>query len=512
MENNKIIFFGKVTDVDDPLLIGRIRVEPKQETLAFIYPENWNESTDKWKETDPLIFNPLIPYYLSIIPAVGEYVHIIYSNKSETVDANKFYIQGPLSRPWNNKKENYNNSQSVLASGENLQQAYSPIDPKTGKVIISLTGVYPTHGDNAILGRGTADVIVKENEVLVRAGKTLSSGNNNIPVVRNDLRSFLQISSFELENVSSGTEEITNESFEDISTKTYVQWSITNLNSTSITYDGKVSVYSLPGNNDNYKVSVINQSIDLLLGQTISPIYEIIFTGKTLEQSSTIINNLIRGVNDGEISWDPSLGYSNQTISNQFPFFYGPDQSTYEYVVSGFASLINATSNILQSSKIMLLNNKISLSYAYDERGFGLVWKNNPSKLGILTEIKTTEVDKRNYLVQPITYSVLGGDKVYFLTNKSEGKFKIDLKDTLYGIPQSKLAIEIHKSTNSMVRGEELMFLLNQIVDFMLTHVHPFPGLPPIKEYPNQGVSSKKILETINNAENNILNQNIRFN
>jgi hypothetical protein len=63
-----------------------------------------------------------------------------------------------------------------------------------------------------------------------------------------------------------------------------------------------------------------------------------------------------------------------------------------------------------------------------------------------------------------------------------------------------------------MVRGEELMFLLNQIVDFMLTHVHPFPGLPPIKEYPNQGVSSKKILETINNAENNILNQNIRFN
>ena len=45
----------------------------------------------------------------------------------------------------------------------------------------------------------------------------------------------------------------------------------------------------------------------------------------------------------------------------------------------------------------------------------------------------------------------------------------------------------------------------------MLTHVHPFPGLPPIKEYPNQGVSSKKILETINNAENNILNQSESF-
>lgn len=512
MESNKIIFFGRVVDIDDPLLIGRIRVEPKDEIIAFIYPENWNESTDKWKQNDPLIFTPLLPYYISQIPVVGEYVHIFYSNKAEPIDANKFYIQGPISRPWNNKKEDYNNAQSVLASGEKLQQAFSPVDPTTGKVNVSLVGVYPTPGDNALLGRGTADVIVKENEVLVRAGKTLSSGNNNIPVVKNDLRSFLQISSFELENVESGTETITTESFEDITTKTYVQWSITNLNSTSINYDGKVSVYSLPGNNENYKVSVINQSIDLLGGQTISPIYEITFTGKSLSEASTIINNLIRGVNDGEISWDPALGYPNQQITNQFPFFYGPDSLTYEYIVTGFASLLNATSNMVQSSKIMLLNNKISLSYAYDERGFGLVWKISPEKLGILPDIKSVKVNKRDYLVQPITYSVLGGDKVYFLSNKSKDKFQIDLKDTLYGIPQSKLAIDIYNKTNSMVRGEELMVLLNQMVNFMLTHVHPFPGLPPIKEYPNANVSGKKIRETINNAENNILNQNIRIN
>lgn len=30
-----------------------------------------------------------------------------------------------------------------------------------------------------------------------------------------------------------------------------------------------------------------------------------------------------------------------------------------------------------------------------------------------------------------------------------------------------------------MVRGEELMELMELIVQFLITHVHSFPGLPP---------------------------------
>jgi len=512
MEDNRIIFPGTVKDIDDPLLIGRIRVEPKIEVGAFIYPDNWDPAKDKWGPTDPLVFLPLIPYYFNQIPKIDEYVHVIYVNKSERLDNNKFYIQGPLSRPWNNGKENYANSKSVMASGENLQQAFSPVDSITGKLYVTLSGVYPTPGDNAILGRGTADVIVKEDEVLVRAGKTLSSGNNNIPIVRNDLRSFLQISSYELENTNAGTETITTETYQDISTKTYVQWSITNLSSSSSLYDCEVNVYYLPGNIPNFKVSKVNPAIDLLDNITLSPIYQISFTGKTLDEASTIINTLIVGVNNGEISWDPSLGYYNKVIENQFPFFYGPDQNTYNYVVSDFLDLLDLTNNIFTTNKALELNNKVTLSLAYKEVGFGLVWKQNPDKLGILLDTVSEIVDKREYLTQPITYSVLGGDKVYLLTHRSKDKFQINLKDTLYGIPQTKLAVDIYGQTNSMVRGEELMVLLNQIVDFMLTHVHAFPGLPPIKDYPKSNVSAQKLQQTINNAENTILNQNIRIN
>ena len=42
MEDNRIIFPGTVKDIDDPLLIGRIRVEPKIEVGEFIYPVNYS--------------------------------------------------------------------------------------------------------------------------------------------------------------------------------------------------------------------------------------------------------------------------------------------------------------------------------------------------------------------------------------------------------------------------------------------------------------------------------------
>jgi hypothetical protein len=42
MEKNKLIYYGKVTDIDDPKGIGRIRVEPKTEIIKYVYPNDWN--------------------------------------------------------------------------------------------------------------------------------------------------------------------------------------------------------------------------------------------------------------------------------------------------------------------------------------------------------------------------------------------------------------------------------------------------------------------------------------
>ena len=62
-----------------------------------------------------------------------------------------------------------------------------------------------------------------------------------------------------------------------------------------------------------------------------------------------------------------------------------------------------------------------------------------------------------------------------------------------------------------MVRGEELIDLISKIVEFLTNHVHPFPGIQPIQE-PNNGVKVSDITTLLNNAQNTILNQNIRIN
>jgi len=62
-----------------------------------------------------------------------------------------------------------------------------------------------------------------------------------------------------------------------------------------------------------------------------------------------------------------------------------------------------------------------------------------------------------------------------------------------------------------MVRGEELLELLQLIVRFCITHVHPYPGMPP-NPVTVDGLSSDELLSNMFNAYQKVLNSNIRLN
>jgi len=513
---NKTIFPGYVKDNKDPMMLGRVRVIPTSERYEDSLPEDWNEENDKWTAKDPFIFLPLLPYYINQVPKEKEYVNIFYYDNRERLDASKFYIQGPITRPQNNFKEEWTNSQSMLASGEFFKPANELRDRKTGITDPKIYGIYPEPGDNAILGRGTSDVVVRENHVLIRSGKLdpikSSSADFNIPVP-NDKRSFLQISTSPLEKIKGEPKTVTEYIKESRQVKNLVEWEITNLATTGTTFDGSIKLYSLIPVPETLSNKIfLTSDLDSYKGTTL---YELNFTGKTYEESLTIINDFIKGVNIGKINIDGYLSYPSQDgskLENQFPFVFTPTKSNTEIFLG---ASIDTPSGITEFNNISNFFTKTKLSPQNKEYGFGLVWVQDV--LGEQLEVKITEVANDTFVANPTTYGVMGGDFLYLLSHKSVIPSKgepIDLKNTLYAIEQEMLTDVIYGKTNSMVRGEELMSLLNLIVQFMIGHVHAFPGLAPIQEYPSitDGPSAKKITEILNNAQNTILNQNIRIN
>jgi hypothetical protein len=62
-----------------------------------------------------------------------------------------------------------------------------------------------------------------------------------------------------------------------------------------------------------------------------------------------------------------------------------------------------------------------------------------------------------------------------------------------------------------MVRGDQLMALLQEIVNFLVSHVHAFPGLAPVP-VATDGTTVENILQKLLDKDNTILNQNIRIN
>ena len=98
-------------------------------------------------------------------------------------------------------------------------------------------------------------------------------------------------------------------------------------------------------------------------------------------------------------------------------------------------------------------------------------------------------------------------------------KLKTSLIITTYNWPEALLLV-LKSVEEQSIRpdevviaddGEELLELLDLVVRFCLTHVHPYPLMPP-SSVTLDGLSTDDLLAKMQEAYQKVLNSNIRLN
>jgi hypothetical protein len=529
---HQIIFPGEVISRYDPKMLGRVRAKPiyseyVSEMLKSVggtylrddekdlKPEFW------WTEKDIFVFLPLLPFYISQVPDEGEYVHIIYQNK-KFLFGNQFYIQGPFSSPMNSDFETRPSSESILSAGDryklgiNLKNNFNVFDNDISY------GIFPEPGDNALLGRGSADVIVKPEEVLIRAGKTITSDltPQDYPKAKNS-RAFLQLSNFLSQSVQGKTETNFDISKVINKLKRIIIWNIDSgvLGNSANNFSGSITLHRMldttSATTDNFKLGSIET---LTLGTDYgNEIEGIKFSNKTMNEVIYICNTFIDTLFGGTVLYSNSVVNSRTNFLgiDRFPFAVSPSKITYQEGIT--LSEHAVTSDVKESANFFDLMKGIKVKSNNFQTGCFVVSDNlnNVPTIGPSTKTNRREDTKIDVYSSPITYSVLGGQKLYLLSHNITGpKGRIDLTNTIYGIPDIEFTKPggIHDKTYPTVRGDELIKLLRKIFEFVKGHVHSVSTKPPVEVSSGNGQTTLEIDQLLSDAENTILNQEIRIN
>jgi len=500
--SRQIFYQCVVLDNQDPLMLGRVRAKLLSDNYAdvvksFVNPP-FNEEKDAWTERDPFIFNPLLPFFYYQVPKIEELINVLYYN-NDFKYRNQFYVQAMFSSPYRAPFEYYVGSQKFTGIGI---QYTDPIPPKNKDGTYPNTqfkGVFPEPGDNAILGRGNADIVVKEDGVLIRANKIKGQFIPYLPPTANNKGGYLQITKFGSSRIDAGERKFTQISQEVLSVNYLIEYNIINPSNVADRFTGTIYLYKLK---PNVRTNTQNLNVDSNIDDLKSLILSQDFIGLTLQQTVKYINDWINLIN----SQNTINGRNVFTEDTKFPIFYRPNQLNYQIISS-----IPTLENSVERKNLNDIYNQIQLNNTATKKGYGLIYKKDT--VGTPFKLTKTKGKIFNFNQTPVTYGAFGADKVFLLSQQSNkfGMEPINMSDTVYGISEKKFIEEILPKTSSLVRGEELLELIDLIVRYLITHTHSYPGLPPIS-VGYDGVTSEQILTEIQNAANKILNENIRLN
>jgi len=533
VRRGQIIYKGQCIDSNDPLRLGRIRAILKTENQKDreVANENFGKQTYKeWDDRDPFLFKPLLPFFINTPPKKDEFVHLFYNNITRVGDRDKFYIGGVYSSPTTSDYERYESAIANFDEGTRNKQYPNLLNEEGEYFYEDVKGVYSEPEDVSLYGRGTCDIVIKDNTVLLRAGKNKNFKRGQVPR-KNEKRSFIQLSKFDSRTVYGEPQKKYIFGYQHQNIKKVIEYLIVNPENGSDLFTGNVYVYNI-AQKEGLEISTSVMNVDTVIPESSKTLYtSISFTQKTMLQVIKIINDTIDGMVKGSISsisaneqsqspidadvLQESNNNNTLTISgpqrfdkgSTFPFYFRPQKSMFEKYGG-----LSPTTNIQEQYNLGVLFNGVKSTAIDISPGYGLVYDETkksevpfePTKQELIPKV-TQRFDK--------SVGVMGGDELYLLSHLSQKKTagKIDLSNTLYGIDENTFADEIEPKTSSLVRGEELLELLNLIIRFLVGHAHPYPGLPPIPQSVD-GVKVDDLLKELLDAQDKLLNKNIRIN
>jgi hypothetical protein len=385
MENNSIFFQCRVLNTEDPMMLGRIRgvrlIDNYDDILKSISDPPWNEEKDIWTSRDPFIFNTLLPYFVYSVPKVDELVQVIYVNKDFKYQ-NQYYIQNTFSSPTATFKEFYFGGNKFTGTGMQIKNP-KPLKNQDGTFTDQSAhkGVFPQPGDNALMGRGSADVIVKQDEVLIRAGKFKGEQlQPNVIPVANQQRGFLQLSKFQstLQNLEP---KVVYELQEEVLlTKYLIEWVITNPENTQNKFSGSVYLYQLK---PNVTVNSKFISVDSEISENLKKLVAIeSFAMLSKIETIKFINDFIKQCNETDVTKSGVKLFNDNNAANKFPIYYRPNTIMYSKLnpstpLGSSATPIEVT-NISDVYKGIKLNPALRGGYGliYVKLGFQKLRKN----------------------------------------------------------------------------------------------------------------------------------------
>ena len=273
-------------------------------------------------------------------------------------------------------------------------------------------------------------------------------------------------------------------------------------------YSGYIEAYKIsPYNKISTSAFTESKYVEVSDDSKIGPIYRKDYLGESFETITNGFKQIIKNLNNlNIIGFVGDADIVRITNPSTFPFVFQPNKQLYSKSIQGTDIEITNSKNFIRN---------VFLNETDIYRGFGVVSEKN--NVGILKEPKQVVVETPNFESTPTTVGLNVSDLMFLLSHESQipGLQKIDFSN----VPQSTgntfdqnfIWNTIYPNTNSMVRGEKLIDLLELIVSFMINHVHPFHNMPPVSVAKDQ-TTTQEILTKMFNGYEDILNQKLRIN